>query len=247
MLVLIVIGLAVCVGFIAGGSLRPFEHLNVHWWGVALAGLALQGISITGDIGRSAGPAALVGSYGMLVAFAWVNRRLPALWLVMAGLVMNILVIGVNGGMPVSASAIETAGAGAEGLLGAGTAKHHLMGPDDSLTPLGDVIGIPPPVGAVISIGDVLLYAGVAALVVMIMLGRSGENRRPPARIFQGYRGKHLPPDRLFCRLEARAAAVRAGLSPLLGARSGWAPALRFPRAAPAAGPVGGATSGTSP
>jgi hypothetical protein len=110
----------------------------------------------------------------------------------------------VNGGMPVSTSALETAGAGVEGLIGAGTAKHHLMGPGDMLTALGDVIGIPPPVGAVISIGDVLLYGAVAALVVMIMLGRSGENRRPPARIFQGYRGKHLPADRLFSRPEAR-------------------------------------------
>ena len=220
MLVLIVIGLAVCVGFIAGGSLRPFDRLKVHWWGIALAGLALQGISLTGGIGREAGWAALVGSYGFLFAFAVVNRRLPALWLVMAGLVLNILVIGANGGMPVSASALETAGAGAEGLLGASTAKHHLMGPGDSLTPLGDVIGIPPPIGAVISIGDVLLYAGVAALVVMIMLGRSGENRRPPARIFQGYRGKHLPAGRLFSRLEARATAARAGPFPLPGARS---------------------------
>jgi hypothetical protein len=220
-LVLIVIGLAVGIGFVAGGSLRPFEHLNVHWWGVAVAGLALQTISITADMGRSAGLAALAGSYGMLLAFAWVNRRLPALWVLMAGLVLNILVIGVNGGMPVSASALDTAGSGAEGLLGAGTAKHHLMGPEDSLTGLGDVIGIPPPVGAVISIGDVLLYGGVAALVVMIMLGRSGENRRPPARIFQGYRGKHLPADRLFSRPAARAAAVHAGPVPPPEARSG--------------------------
>lgn len=199
-LVLILIGLALGVGFIAGGSLRPFERLNVHWWGVALAGLVLQGVSLTGDIGHSAALAVLVGSYGLLLAFAGVNRRLPASWLVIAGLVLNILVIGVNGGMPVSAGALDTAGAGAEGLLGSGTAKHHLMGPGDSLTALGDVIGIPPPVGAVISIGDVLLYAGVAVLIVAIMLGRSGENRRPPARIFQGYRGKHLPPDRLFSR-----------------------------------------------
>ena len=129
----------------------------------------------------------------------------------MAGLVLNILVIGVNGGMPVSTSALETAGAGAEGLIGAGTAKHHLMGPGDTLTALADVIGIPPPVGAVISIGDVLLYAGVAALVVMIMLGRSGENRRPPAQLFQGYRGKHLPPDRRFSRLSAQAKAPTGG------------------------------------
>lgn len=245
MLVLIVIGLALGVGFVAGGSLRPFERLNVHWWGVALAGLVLQSVSLAGDIGRAAALAILVGSYGLLLAFAGVNRRLPASWLVMAGLIMNILVIGVNGRMPVSASALDTAGANAEGLLGAGTAKHHLMGPDDSLTALGDVIGIPPPVGAVISIGDVLLYTGVAILIVAIMLGRSGENRRPPARIFQGYRGKHLPPERLFSRW-ARAEAFPASPSPLPGARPELARGHRSFREARAV-PRRGATSGTEP
>ena len=215
MLVLIVIGLAICAGFIAGGSLRPFERLNVHWWGIAFAGLALQAIPLPSGLGRPAGSAVLVGSYGLLVAFAWVNRRLPALWLVMGGLVLNIIVIALNGGMPVSADALETAGGRADELLGAATAKHHLMGSGDTLTPLADVIGIPPPIGAVISIGDVLLYAGVAVLVVAVMLGRSGENRRPPARLFQGYRGKHLPPERRFSRLGARAEA------PVGGAMSG--------------------------
>jgi hypothetical protein len=211
MLVLIVIGLAVCVGFVAGGSLRHFEHLRVRWWGAALAGLALQGMALVSGIGHPAGSFVLVGSYGLLIAFAWVNRRLPAVWLVMTGLVLNILVIGVNGGMPVSASALEAAGARAEGLLGAGAVKHHLMGPDDTLTPLGDVIGIPPPIGAVISIGDVLLYAGVAILVVAVMLGRFGEDPPEAARLFQGYRGKHLPQDRRFSPLLSRPRAPAAG------------------------------------
>jgi hypothetical protein len=204
LLVPIVIGLAVCAGFIAGGSLRPFERLNVHWWGIALMGLALQAIPLPTDVDRRVGMALLVGSYGLLVAFAWVNRRLPAVWIVMAGLVLNIIVIAVNGGMPVSADALETAGSGVQGLTGEGTAKHHLMGPADTLRPLADVIGIPPPIGAVISIGDVLLYAGAAILVVAVMLGRFGENRRPPARLFQGYRGKHLRPDRRLSRRQAK-------------------------------------------
>jgi Family of unknown function (DUF5317) len=193
-LILIVLGLAVVIGFVAGGSLRPFEQLKLHWWGLALVGLALQGIPLASGVGEPIGWAILISSYGVLIAFAWVNRRLPAAWLVIAGLGLNLLVIGVNGGMPVSASGLETAEARAGELVGAGTVKHHLMGPDDVLTPLGDVIGIPPPIGAVISIGDVFLYAGLAILVVTVMLGRSGENPRPPARWFQGYRGKHLPP-----------------------------------------------------
>lgn len=202
-LVLIVIGLAIVAGLLAGGSLRPFQSLQVHWWGAALLGLVLQGVPFTSGLGRSIGPLLLLASYALLLTFAFVNRRLPALWLVIAGLAMNVLVIGANGGMPVSADALEVAGARPENLAGGGTFKHHLMGPDDVLTPLGDVIGIPPPIGAVISLGDVALYLGVAALVVSVMLGRSGENRRPPARWFPGYRGKHLPPDRRFARLVA--------------------------------------------
>lgn len=201
LLVLIVIGLAVCVGFAAGGSLRHFERFRVHWWGVALVGLALQGIPLMSGVSRPIGTVALLGSYFLLGSFAWVNRRLPAVWLVMVGLALNFVVIGVNNGMPVSARALEVAGASAEGLAGGGTLKHHVMGPADTLTPLGDVIGIPPPIGVVISIGDVILYAGVAILVVVVMLGRSGENRRPPARWFQGYRGKHLPPRQRFSHL----------------------------------------------
>ena len=144
----------------------------------------------------------LVGSYGLLVVFAWMNRRLPAL-------------VARDGRADPEhpRHRCERRDAGecerprngwrpAEGLIGEGTAKHHLMGPGDTLTPLGDVIGIPPPIGAVISIGDVLLYAGIAILVVAVMLGRYGEDIPGlPAPLFQGYRGKHLPPDRRFSRL----------------------------------------------
>src|SRR5919201_1593258 len=132
----------------------------------------------------------------VLIGFAVVNRRLPALWLVIAGLLLNLAVIGLNDGMPVSSSALRSAGADSAGLVGAGAIKHHLMRPDDVLTPLADVIGIPSPIGAVVSVGDLLLYLGIGILVVAIMLGRAGENRRPPSRLFPGYRGKHLPPER---------------------------------------------------
>jgi hypothetical protein len=211
MLVLIVIGLAIVVGFVAGGSLRPFERVRVHWWGAALVGLLLQGIPLTSGVGRPIGSAIVVCSYGMLLGFAWVNRRLPALWLVMGGLALNLVVIGVNGGMPVSASALDAAGARAEGLAGGAAVKHHLMGPRDTLTPLGDVIGIPPPISAVVSIGDLALYAGVGALVIAVMLGHFGENRRAPARLFQGYRGKHLPREHRFVAVSSRRAAPAAG------------------------------------
>ena len=243
MVVLIVIGVAVGVGFAAGGSLRGFEHLRLHWWGVALAGLALQGIPLAANVDPDVGSLALLGSYVLLGSFALVNRRLPAVWLVMVGLLMNLLVIGVNRGMPVSADALETADVSADGLTGAGTFKHHLMGPSDDLSFLGDVIGIPPPIGVVLSIGDVLLYAGIAILVVAVMLGRSGENRRPPARWFQGYRGKHLPPRRRSPGLEIRGVMPRRRRT--AATETAWSLHSSRPPPLPEA-PVGGATSGTA-
>jgi hypothetical protein len=209
-LILIVVGIAVVVGFVAGGSLRPFQDVRFRWWAAAIAGLALQGVPLTTNIDRRVGFALLLVSYALLLVFVWRNRHLPALWLAFAGLAMNVLVIAVNGGMPVSAAALDVAGASPEGLSEGETAKHHLMGPDDMLTPLGDVIGIPPPIGAVLSVGDLFLYAGVAALVVAVMLGRSGAGRRRLPRWLEGYRGKHQPPERRFAR-RRRAPAVPAG------------------------------------
>ena len=127
--------------------------------------------------------------------------------------------ITLNGGMPVSESAIAISG-GSDGTLPAAIddGKHHVMTSSDVLTPLADVIALPPPIATVLSIGDLFLYAGIAAFTVIVMRGRFAENRRPPAWI-QMYRGKHLPPQR---RLPRRSrpeagpplAAVNSGTSP---------------------------------
>ncbi len=42
-------------------------------------------------------------SQALLLVFAWVNRRQPGMWLLGAGLALNLLVIALNGGfMPIS-------------------------------------------------------------------------------------------------------------------------------------------------
>ena len=119
--------------------------------------------------------------------------------------------------MPVSESAVRTTG-----VAGAGTVlpeaiddgKHHLMTSSDVLTPLGDVIGLPPPISIVLSVGDLFLYAGIATFIVVVMRGGFAANRRPRAWVPM-YRGKHLPPER---RLPRRS---RAATPPLAAASSG--------------------------
>jgi len=196
---LTIVAIGLVAGFIAGGSLRGFERVNVYWWGAALAGLALQVMPfrwLDGDMGV----AVLIASYALLIAFVWVNRRLPAAPLLLLGLVLNMLVIGSNGGMPVSESAIRSAG-GTSGVLPSviEDGKHHLMTSSDVLTPLADIIGLPSPIGTVLSIGDVALYSGLVVFIVVVMRGHFTENRRPPAWIPM-YRGKHLPAQRRMPR-----------------------------------------------
>jgi hypothetical protein len=194
-LVLIILVLAMAAGFAGHGSLRPFERLTLRWWGLALAGLALQIVPLPHGSGRVVVTASLVASYVLLITFVWMNRRLPAAPLMLIGLSLNLLVVVPNAGMPVSANAVRIAGGTSTEvpLAGTGPDKHHLMSDQDVLRPFGDVIPGPPPLGVVLSIGDLFLYTGVASFVVMVMLGRFDGGRRASPRWLQGYRGKHLP------------------------------------------------------
>lgn len=192
-LVLAIVGVSLVAGFAAGGKLRRFEHLPIHWWVVALIGLALQWLPLRDS---TASVAALVSSYVLLLAFAWVNRRLVAAPLLLIGLSLNLLVVAPNAGMPVSAAAVLSLGATADLPSTEAVGKHHLQSSEDVFGALGDTIPVPRPFGVVLSIGDMFLYAGVAVFIVSVMLGRPGANRRPPAHLVQMYRGKHLHQER---------------------------------------------------
>lgn len=217
--VLFVAAAGLVAGLIAGGSLRNFERVHVHWWGAAFAGLAVQAAPLHRWLDDDAAVAVLVGSYVLLISFVWVNRRLPAAPLLLLGLVLNMLVIGLNGGMPVSESAIATTRTSSGGLAPEiDDGKHHLMTSADVLTPLADVIGLPPPAATVLSVGDLFLYSGIVVFTVIAMRGRFAANRRPPAWI-QMYRGKHLPRRRRLPRRsrppgkEPQLAAASSGTS----------------------------------
>ena len=162
--------LSVVAGFLLGGSLRRFEKVHLRWWILAPAGLALQLIPASG---RVAGLALLFGSYVFLLAFTIRNARTAGFALLIAGLALNVLVIGANGGMPVTRHALAASGQEAtlEELENEGGAKHHLAD-GELLLPLGDVIPVGGPFHQVMSIGDVLVYAGIAWFVIAAMRGK---------------------------------------------------------------------------
>jgi hypothetical protein len=194
------VGLAVLLGYVLGGRLRRFENLRINRWGLAIGGAALTAVvnfapalTIAGIPDTVVGPVLLALSYFLLAVFLISNRWIPGGYVMIVGLLLNLVVVVANGGMPVRADAITTSGGDPAVLQDATVGKHHLMSDDDVLWHLGDVIGVPDPIGVVLSPGDVLLYGAMVYSIVQIMRGRRRENPRPMALWFPAYRGKHAP------------------------------------------------------
>src|SRR2546425_1609601 len=167
---------AVAVGYAAGGRLANVSKLSLRWAPLALAGLALQFISVPGQW-----PLILLAiSFLLLLVFGIVNRRVRGFTLIILGISLNFLVIGVNHGMPVERHALIASGQQATltDLVKSGGAKHHIAASDDQLLFLGDVIAIPPPVAQVVSVGDICTYAGVGWLIIAGMIGPIAWRRR---------------------------------------------------------------------
>lgn len=185
---MLVILAAVVVGILAGLALRgSFRHLgdaHFRWWGLAIGGLALQLAPVPSRPGNAdhwLAVGLLIGSYVVLLAFVAANVRYWGFWLVGAGFAVNLLVIVLNAGMPVSDHAMRVAyGSGYAAtrheLVSAGGAKHHLERPDDVLRPLTDVIPIGTPVHNVFSVGDMVALGGVLLVMAEATMGRAGRH-----------------------------------------------------------------------
>lgn len=168
--------LSVVVGYLTGGRLSSLEALQLRWWGLAPLGLAMQLVPLpwSGGAARTAALGLLLASYPVLMAFAVKNLRLAGFPLVLVGLALNLTVIAVNNGMPVSCDALVASGQGdlCADLRREPALKHHLAGPDDDLMLLADVIPIATPVNQVVSVGDLIAYGGLLWLVAATMTGR---------------------------------------------------------------------------
>ncbi len=100
-----------------------------------------------------------LASYGLLLAFLLNNRRLPGLWIIGLGTVMNFVAIASNGGvMPATAGALRSAGRVIDPTQFANSA--HLADPKFAF--LGDVFALPSefPFANVFSAGDVCIVMG---------------------------------------------------------------------------------------
>lgn len=162
-ILLVVIALATVVALVRGGSLDHLAETEFRFGPLLLIALVAQfGLDLwdppwlneTGDL------AVLLVTNLAVAIFLFVNRHLPGLLLAAAGMLLNVIVITANGGMPVSEQAAEIAQMPITEI----GIKHELLTDQTRLPWIADVIPVPV-VHRVISAGDIFLMSGIALLV----------------------------------------------------------------------------------
>ena len=159
LLTLVVAVMAAAIAVALGGSLRSLAETRFAWVPLLIATLVLQ---VMADLLGAGGTAVIVFTFVAVATFLFLNRKLPGMLIASVGMTLNLLVIGLNGAMPVSRWAVEMV----EGEIRAsdtGT-KHDVADEDTVLAPLGDTIPIPG-TGWILSIGDVILAGGIGWFV----------------------------------------------------------------------------------
>lgn len=179
------------LGWARGGRLRhladqSFGALPLLWSAVALQ-LAL-GSRLTASLSADTRFGFVLASYALSGTWLVLNTARRGrqrafrlgLGLVAAGWLLNAAAVVPNRGMPVSLAAYRTAGLDPRSSVGDGHLyKHVPAGPGTALRPLGDVIPVPP-LKAVVSIGDLVMLAGVPLLVAALMRRPADDVAIPP-------------------------------------------------------------------
>lgn len=171
----VAVAAGVAIALMVGGRPRYLADKHLRNWPLLIAGVIVQ---LTSDhIGGWLGFALLLLSFFLLLGFAVSNVKLVGMALVGIGLMLNLLTIMVNHGMPVRRQAIVRAGIARDDEVDQLTiqAKHHLERPDDTLMAISDIIPVPP-IREVLSFGDLILSVGVADTVIHLL--RPPKSRR---------------------------------------------------------------------
>jgi hypothetical protein len=175
-MILIALCLAFLLGLaVMGGRVSNLASVNVKWGWLAPLAFIMQAYLIFFSAERAGGMLSarsmlLTASYILLFVVVWQNRHLSAVKLIGVGLMLNFLVMVVNGGfMPITpetlvqigydgnASQLET------GYI-VGRTKNMVAEPGEArLWFLSDIMVIPRPfpIPTALSVGDVLIVLGL--------------------------------------------------------------------------------------
>ncbi|MGH2807124.1 MAG: DUF5317 domain-containing protein [Actinomycetota bacterium] len=179
--VLLVLVVAAIVALVRGGTFHELARTNFRWSPLLLAALVAQLVFDYWDpewLSEGGGLAVILITNAAVAVFLARNWNLPGMGLAAAGMVLNVVVIAANGAMPVSLRAAELAGL--QGPPREPGLKHEILTDDTVLPFLADVIPLPV-LERLISIGDVVLAAGIGWLVYSRMMAGRAKEATPEA------------------------------------------------------------------
>lgn len=178
-LFVLTVAMAALIVLITKGSWTRLFHLPIKGSLFFFAGLfiqiALEYIDFAPDRIETTGYALLMLSYVFLLTFCLVNLPLRGMGVIAIGIALNVIVIGLNLGMPTRAVGLDANGDRVDKPIEQ-TVKHRPASDDDLLGFLGDEILLPEPFDALISIGDIVLAIGICELAYF---GSRTRRRRP--------------------------------------------------------------------
>ena len=193
MILLFAVLVSLLVALVRGGKLGNLQTLTFRYGWLALLAFALQIMLMRYPLPATEGlwgprTLLLLGSYGLLVGVVWANRRLPGIYWLGAGLLLNLAVMLANGGfMPVTPEALQQAGLthlalGAEAGSRVAAAKDIILPRADThLWVLSNIFILPPPVGTAFSLGDLYLALGGFLFFQRTMVKTPGKPDAPAA------------------------------------------------------------------
>lgn len=166
LLVVLTVAAAVVIGRLRGGRFDNLSTASLRGGLLAVGAAVAQLLHAI-----SPHPLAAVVLTGIsqvaLLAFLWCNRYVAGAFLAAVGSTLNTAVILANGAMPVSRDAMLLVSRHHPEEITGG--RHRLLADGDALPWLADVIGLPL-LRTVVSVGDVVLAAGIALVVMHLML-----------------------------------------------------------------------------
>ena len=164
---LLAIGIGVGLGLHWGGRVDNLLAWRPPLWQALGVGVSLLIVLDLVPLGGWFAALLRIVALGAVAGFAVINLRIGGMVLVLVGVGLDLLVTLVNWGMPVSGSALVSAGIVDEADLGTVVLYGGRELSDGALLGfLGDTI--PLPWGHVISIGDLLTLVGVALVTASV-------------------------------------------------------------------------------
>jgi hypothetical protein len=198
LLFLLVGGAAVVAGLARGGLLEGLRSSSLRARPLALACLAIQALVVAlplRAIGlpRGLGAVALALALATLLGIARANGSLPGVPLIALGVVLNLVGVAANAGLPVSEATLARAGVAVERPLPhRPDAKHVLQGRGTRLAVLGDRFAVRP-LRAVTSLGTVAELAGLFLLLQHLMLAAAPYRRREGTSAHGAHEARTVP------------------------------------------------------